>query len=48
MYSFFCITGYDIYMNENVQFATQIELMRKELRNMRAQMRGLKEMHKKG
>ena len=34
-------------MNEKVQFAKQIELMRKELRNMRAQMRGLKEMHKK-
>lgn len=34
-------------INEKVQFATQIELMRKELRNMRAQMRGLKEMHKK-
>ena len=33
--------------NQNVSLENQIELMRKELKNIRAQMRGLKELHKK-
>ena len=34
-------------VNQNVDFKNKVELMRKELRNIRAQMRGLKELHKK-
>ena len=34
-------------VNQNINFEDKVELMRKELRNIRAQMRGLKELHKK-
>ena len=41
------MSNFNQEVSKNVNFENKVELMRKELRNIRAQMRGLKELHKK-